>query len=140
MKLYGCCFPYGESKYHDTIKPGAFDKNNGKKVPVTNQYGMYDPGFKIVGNAELSTKPDGLYATITILQQFADDYRKIGIDRLGIGGHAGKVKHNAEKEIIDADVIKVVLQIGGLEPVVQLVDEDYILRPEVDNDEYGREH
>ena len=75
MKLTGCCLPYGDSKYHDAIMPGAFAHQDGMSVPLVDDF-MGGSMENVIGHAVLHTTDDGVMCDL----YFNEQYLKKGME------------------------------------------------------------
>lgn len=61
MKVTGCLIKYGTKISSKIIGNGAFDKNDGLKIPVSSGFAsLYNPE-DIIGHAVLHSREDGIY-------------------------------------------------------------------------------
>lgn len=64
MKITGCCLPYGESKYHDAVKVGAFAHQDGEKVPLVCDFYAKDNPENVIGHCILHDTDEGVMCDI----------------------------------------------------------------------------
>lgn len=69
MKLTGCCLPYGDSKYHDAIMPGAFAHQEGMSVPLVNDF-MGGSMENVIGHVVLHNTEEGVMCDLYFNEQY----------------------------------------------------------------------
>ena len=75
MKLTGCCLPYGESKYHDAVMPGAFAHQDGQSVPLVQDFFSNDPD-NIIGHCVLHDASEGVMCDIYFNESYLTEAMK----------------------------------------------------------------
>jgi HK97 family phage prohead protease len=107
-----------------TIMPGAFKKNNGKKVPIVWNH-QHDSVKNVLGHAYLEYRPDGIYANgvfnttedgqrAKVLVQSGD------IDAMSI--LASQLKQDRNRNVFDGDIKEVSLVLAGSNPGALIED------------------
>lgn len=69
MKLTGCCLPYGESKYHDAVMPGAFAHQDGQSVPLVTKFNSHNPEH-VIGHCVLHNTTEGVMCDLYFNEQY----------------------------------------------------------------------
>ena len=79
MKKYsGMCLPYGNSQYHDTVAYGAFDHQDGEKVPLLRFFGNVDDPENVIGHCVLHKSPEGMMCTLHFNKEFEETHSMDG--------------------------------------------------------------
>lgn len=86
MKFKGYCLPYGKSKYHDSIKVGAFAHQDGEKVPLVSDFWDANNPENVIGHCVLHDTDEGVMCDIHFNEEFLQthymegfcSYNKIG--------------------------------------------------------------
>lgn len=94
MKITGCCLPYGESKYHDTIQVGAFAHQDGKTVPLVRDFFKHDNPENVIGHCILHDTDEGVMCDIHFNEMYLKNHtvNEALCSRLKIGAWVVQVK------------------------------------------------
>ena len=118
-----------------TIMPGAFKKNNGKKVPIVWNH-QHDDIKNVLGHAFLEYRPDGIYATGSFNTSEDGRRAKLCVDNGDVDSLsilATKLKQDRDRNVFDGDIKELSLVLAGSNPGALI--EDIIKHGELSDEE-----